>query len=435
MACATGAPKADFPAGSDPQAKLSEADARIVADRAKHVDVLSPSHFEQAEKSLRSAREKAENGKSSEDVLSETAQAVGHLQVAEANAAAHTAELQPVLTAREHALQAKAPTALPKLFKSADDDLRDFGQDIEKQKFSLNSKDASKLEGKYAELELAAIQQNNLGEARSLIENAKNEGAKSKTPQTLTEAQVQYDSAMRSIETNRRNPAAFEPAVAQSKKSAYKLDQVLRSVKDTGATEVAALQIYNQKQQLDATHAELAATDARAKQAQSTADSEAARAAALAGENKDYASKAAMNQKIEAIKGEFSPEEAEVVRDGSKIVIRLKSMKFSTARYELTTTSLDTLQKVKEMIAAVPVKQVVVEGHTDSVGGPAKNHELSQKRAEAIKKYFVAENAVPAEKIEAQGFGYEKPLATNKTKEGRATNRRVDVVIDTTVTQ
>jgi outer membrane protein OmpA-like peptidoglycan-associated protein len=86
------------------------------------------------------------------------------------------------------------------------------------------------------------------------------------------------------------------------------------------------------------------------------------------------------------------------------------------------------------MIAAVPVTKVIVEGHTDSIGGEEKNMALSQKRAETIRKYFIAEKTLPEDKVEAKGFGYQRPLTTNKTKEGRATNRRVDVVIETTST-
>jgi outer membrane protein OmpA-like peptidoglycan-associated protein len=284
-----------------------------------------------------------------------------------------------------------------------------------------------------------------LGAAKSLIEKAEKDGAEKKAPKTYNTAKVLYSSAARSIEANRRNPDAYKSAVDQSLQSANKLNQVLTTIDQSKTSEVAAIQIYDQQQQLSANQTSLTEANTRTQEANIRTEAATALASnkeaadqkhiqALQGENQIYADKEALNQRIAAIKAEFSPSEAEVVRDGNKIIVRLKSMKFSTSQFELTTTSLDTLQKVKEMIAAVPMTKVVVEGHTDSVGGEEKNLALSQKRAETIKKYLVSEKSVPEDKIEAKGFGYEKPMQTNKTKEGRATNRRVDVVIETSST-
>jgi OmpA-OmpF porin, OOP family len=76
-----------------------------------------------------------------------------------------------------------------------------------------------------------------------------------------------------------------------------------------------------------------------------------------------------------------------------------------------------------------PDLNVIVEGHTDSVGTPAYNKKLSLRRAEAVKKYMV-EKGIDANRIKVQGFGEEKPIATNKTKEGRQKNRRVEAAVD-----
>jgi OOP family OmpA-OmpF porin len=76
-----------------------------------------------------------------------------------------------------------------------------------------------------------------------------------------------------------------------------------------------------------------------------------------------------------------------------------------------------------------PDLNVVIEGHTDSVGTAAYNKKLSQKRANAVKKYM-AENGMDANRIKAKGFGMDKPIASNKTKEGRQKNRRVEAAVD-----
>jgi OmpA-OmpF porin, OOP family len=76
-----------------------------------------------------------------------------------------------------------------------------------------------------------------------------------------------------------------------------------------------------------------------------------------------------------------------------------------------------------------PDLNVVIEGHTDNVGKAAYNKKLSQKRAEAVMKYMV-ESGINANRIKAQGFGMDKPIASNETIEGRAQNRRVEAAVD-----
>jgi outer membrane protein OmpA-like peptidoglycan-associated protein len=86
------------------------------------------------------------------------------------------------------------------------------------------------------------------------------------------------------------------------------------------------------------------------------------------------------------------------------------------------------LGKVEKVLDTFGPSQVLVEGHTDSVGGKAINKVVSEKRAAAVKEYLSSKVGDPS-KIQAVGYDYQKPLATNKTTEGRAQNRRVDIVI------
>ena len=73
-------------------------------------------------------------------------------------------------------------------------------------------------------------------------------------------------------------------------------------------------------------------------------------------------------------------------------------------------------------------KTFIVEGHTDSRGSDAYNEDLSQRRAMAVRSYLVSQG-VPSQRIEAVGRGEAEPIATNKTTEGRANNRRVEIVV------
>jgi OmpA-OmpF porin, OOP family len=77
-------------------------------------------------------------------------------------------------------------------------------------------------------------------------------------------------------------------------------------------------------------------------------------------------------------------------------------------------------------LAGVDVEMVIATGHTDNVGTDAYNQKLSERRAAAVKEYLVSKG-IPASKITTLGKGESQPVATNKTKEGRQKNRRVDI--------
>jgi outer membrane protein OmpA-like peptidoglycan-associated protein len=73
----------------------------------------------------------------------------------------------------------------------------------------------------------------------------------------------------------------------------------------------------------------------------------------------------------------------------------------------------------------------VVEGHSDSKGNKDHNLELSARRAEAVRTYLVSQG-VNSSRISSQGLGFSRPIAPNKTAEGRANNRRVEIVVQPT---
>jgi outer membrane protein OmpA-like peptidoglycan-associated protein len=108
----------------------------------------------------------------------------------------------------------------------------------------------------------------------------------------------------------------------------------------------------------------------------------------------------------------------------------MKKMAFPIGKANLTTESMPILAKVNQTIRDLGVDSLIeVQGHTDSSGNRSTNQSLSEKRAEAIKAYLVA-NGLDEKNIRTIGYGDSKPIAPNKTKAGRAENRRVDIVIE-----
>jgi outer membrane protein OmpA-like peptidoglycan-associated protein len=86
------------------------------------------------------------------------------------------------------------------------------------------------------------------------------------------------------------------------------------------------------------------------------------------------------------------------------------------------------LDEVAALIKKDPKLRVEIQGHTDSVGSDKYNMGLSKRRAEAVRTYFIKKAGISADRLTAVGFGESKPVAPNTTKEGRAKNRRVEVL-------
>lgn len=86
------------------------------------------------------------------------------------------------------------------------------------------------------------------------------------------------------------------------------------------------------------------------------------------------------------------------------------------------------LTELTTRISGMTVEVIVAVGHTDAIGTDAYNQKLSERRAKAVKDFLLTQN-LPADRIYTQGKGEKQPEASNKTKEGRAKNRRVEVEV------
>jgi outer membrane protein OmpA-like peptidoglycan-associated protein len=101
---------------------------------------------------------------------------------------------------------------------------------------------------------------------------------------------------------------------------------------------------------------------------------------------------------------------------------------FDTGKSEVKPESTPTLKQIAAALKEHPELKVEIQGHTDNVGKPDANLQLSQARAEAVKVALTKEYGVGEGQLTAKGYGDSKPSADNKTPEGRANNRRVELV-------
>jgi OmpA-OmpF porin, OOP family len=106
---------------------------------------------------------------------------------------------------------------------------------------------------------------------------------------------------------------------------------------------------------------------------------------------------------------------------------------FGFNKDNLTKDAKDAIDQLAASVATTKGYIITVEGATDSVGSADYNYDLSQRRANAVIQYLAAEKSVPAYKIYLIGLGKDKPVDSNKTADGRAKNRRVDIRLMTNI--
>ncbi len=114
--------------------------------------------------------------------------------------------------------------------------------------------------------------------------------------------------------------------------------------------------------------------------------------------------------------------------EGNEVRV-LKQVHFATGKTTILPDSFPILQEVADLLKANPqITRLSVEGHTDDRGGNAMNLTLSQGRTDSVVRWLT-EHGIASSRLEAHGFGEEKPIADNKTEEGRTANRRVEFKI------
>ncbi|MGH9313666.1 MAG: OmpA family protein, partial [Vicinamibacterales bacterium] len=109
--------------------------------------------------------------------------------------------------------------------------------------------------------------------------------------------------------------------------------------------------------------------------------------------------------------------------------LRTYELMFAGGSDKLLGTDWPILAAVSEVLKSGPSLKIEIAGHTDSTGDAAKNKELSERRAATVKRTLVDRYRGDAARISTRGWGTEQPVADNKTDDGRALNRRVEIIL------
>lgn len=164
-----------------------------------------------------------------------------------------------------------------------------------------------------------------------------------------------------------------------------------------------------------------AAAQAEADQAKRLAEAQA-RETALARKEAELAGAAA-----DALRVRLNNLRA--TRGSRGMQMTLEDVAFASGQSQLRPEARESIGKLVEFVQADPEKSIRIEGHTDSTGSANANQVLAQKRAEAVRDALAAAG-IDAARMTTVGIGEDQPIASNETGEGRARNRRVEVILE-----
>jgi outer membrane protein OmpA-like peptidoglycan-associated protein len=247
-------------------------------------------------------------------------------------------------------------------------------------------------------------------------------------PADLRKARLALDQAERALSAEKDRSKAVDFAYVAERTAQIAEAHAHQTAVTEKATSRATQDLERAAGTLTAARAELAeAQRGEAQQAQQVGVERTAREAAEqkagASEEKAAASEHRAEQADDALH-RLSAKPA----DGRGMVITLPgSVLFRASGAQLRPAALRRLDEVASVVVAQG-QDVVVEGHTDATGAPWSNVDLSRRRAESVRRYLVSRGC-PTDRIVARGMGPNRPIADNTSDEGRASNRRVEIVI------
>lgn len=451
------------------------ADTLLSVVKERKADLLAPASYKRAMRYYQEATEDFKRGGGLEDIREKVQNASVYLAKALDVAKIGEVAFSTALAARTDALSADAPTHAGQLWKKAEEKFNRAAADMEDGDLGSGNKLGAEAATLYRTAELEAIKTNYLSPARILLKKADDLGVEETAPKTLARAaqlaaqteqllsQNRYDTdEAREMAQEAKYEAAhaiyLHEAVTKMKKDEKNIESTLLSIEeqfqrvsaalglrarfdmgyDQPATEAIAA-VKEKDREYDANVAALAqaATTLRDREIEidnlrQQLGSMEKRVGSLTDTEKELQARLATHRTQESIirdvEGTFTSDEGHVLREGNRIIIRLYGLSFPVGKNTIEQQYYNLLTKVQEAIKKFPRAEVSIEGHTDSQGSDELNQSLSENRALAVAEYLMANMGVEVP-IHSEGYGESRPLASNDTPEGRAKNRRIDVVI------
>lgn len=436
---------------------LPELHAQLTQGQADDLNVLSPQRFSMASKSYQDALNRGKAGDSKADSLAK--QGLATLGEARENAQLATYHLDEVFAARKKALAANADKVTPDVFRQAESGMVNLTGLIEKGKLEEAKAGRSDIAKLYSKAELAALKGNIVDQARDAIAAAKRRDVDDLAPRTMALAQEEFQLALKTLDADRtdtqRAQTHAQKALWNTLRAEHIADMITHFDESDFNEEDKVLWYQQQvanivapvvsdasfnlpnKELVKDLNAQLvsilnknASSMVALERANDRALNMASEKADILTEQKNAAQRdQAIKEKFIAIQSLFSQKEAEVYRQLDNVLIRAYGFNFPSGESEIQGENYILVNKIIEAIHEFPGAAIVVTGHTDDRGSKNMNQLLSGQRAEVVARILAEIGRIPAQKISVQGYGEQQPVASNETAQGRASNRRVEVLI------
>lgn len=446
--------------------------AGIEKARTEQVDALAPANFQAAVAAYQEALKDAEKNRNPDRIAKQLAAGTASLNAANTAAAIARETLKSAIATRADALMANAPKFAPEQWQKASARFNEASAALEKKDAANAQRRAAESEVLLREAELSAVKGGILNEARALIAQADAAKVEKFAPRTLQAAKRLLAQAEQEIITNRYDTTLPKNLAAQSSyeaRHAVYLAQLIDSTQqkkgeqagleelilsweeplrrvatemdltsrfDAGvqpalkdmlaAAQQRREQLNRLQQELDDRNEQIAGLNAEVARLESRLGGVSEERIAL---QRRVDAQERMRASVARIEASFTSNEARVLRQGDDVILSLTGIAFPSGRSTLDVSSAPLMAKVRDALGQFPDTSIVVEGHTDANGSDSTNLILSQDRADAVKKYLVDNFGVNPEKISSIGYGEARPVATNETAEGRARNRRIDLIL------
>ncbi len=438
------------------QEKVNEAKELLAKAVGEMADVLSPETYLKAKEAYEDAVRRMEKGEKLEKIRNLLDEAIQNVNTALRNTELANVTFESILPARQKALDANAPELVAEEWRKADKKFYNAANELERGNANKAKRMGAEAEDLFRHAELVAIKADIVGDTRRLMATLEEEDVDEEAPVTFSKAQKHLQEAESILDKDRyrkedaeaaNNVAAYEArharnlagGIEQFEEEDRTLEQLYLGFEDhlmsLGKAAGESLQ-FDDGLEKAIKNLEQSITDLV--QERDSLDAQLARLSEVyAGTKEDreamqeeLSEVRERRQRIEKVRSLFDRGEAQVSLDGERLIIRLTGFTFPTGTAVIEPEYFPLLTKVQKAIGEFPGSQIAIEGHTDSTGDPGFNKQLSQKRADAIRTYLVANLGIKPSRIVAVGYGSENPIAANDTSEGRAKNRRVDVVIE-----
>jgi OOP family OmpA-OmpF porin len=434
---------------------FKEADEALRVAQEKQADLYAPKAFLQGMERYRKAEEDLRKGKNLEDIRKKLKEAEVFFEKAAEATEVAAVVFAAAATARNEALSAEVTKYASESWNKAERKFEEAARILEGGDAKGAKSKGGEAETLYRMAELEAIKANYLQGAWTSLQRAEEMDVKDRAPETLERASDLAQKAEALLAKNRYDTDEARQLAQQAEYEAVHaiyLSETIKRLKAADHTfEDALLAAEGPLQKiagvLDITAQfhegwdiptqnvveaieKLQDESIKCAQARREMEQRLLRLGSMEEELREEVKWQRIGrEKMSRISESFSPEEGDILLDGENVIIRLYGLTFPSGQSTIEPQYFSVLTKVQKALAEFPDGQVIIEGHTDSQGSDIANQRLASERAQAVKQYILANTNIPSGRIEAVGYGESRPIASNETPEGRAKNRRIDVVI------